>query len=96
MDKVYMVRHQHHGVVTSHVFASPPTPEQIEAIAAEAERLHGRPGRVTGWTRVVEAALCGATDVPAFEVAGEPSDQLDNKVKPGDFVGSGTGVVTPE
>jgi hypothetical protein len=95
MAKVHMVRHQHHGVVTSHAFSEPPSEEQIAPIAAEAERIHGRPGRATGWVRVVEVELMGPDDIPVFEVPGEPSEQLENDAGAPKLVAAGIGIVTP-
>lgn len=62
MAKVYMFRHQKAGIVTSHVFTSPPTSQQIAPIKAEVERLHGR----EGWGAVHEAELMGPEELPVF------------------------------
>ena len=62
MPKVFMVRHQKAGIVTSHVFASTPTPAQVAPIVEECERLHGQ----GGWVLIHEAELLGAGSQPVF------------------------------
>lgn len=62
MANVYLFRHQKAGIVTSHVFASPPTDEQIAPMKTEVERLHGR----EGWGAIFEAELMGPGDIPVF------------------------------
>jgi len=97
MAKVYMVRHQHHGVITSHVFTEHPSEEQVAVLAAEAERIHGRQGRVTGWARVVEAELCGPSDLPKIDPPqGTPSTRTapGGEAASGELVASGTGVIS--
>lgn len=90
MAKVYMVRHQRAGIVTSHVFASPPTEEQVAPIVAECERLHGR----EGWVKIHEADLLLLTEVPVFPERAPASGQENGAAVP--VVGiEGTGTVTP-
>ncbi len=85
MRKVYMVRHQKAGIVTSHVFAEPPTPQQAAPIVAECERLHGR----GGWVSVHEADLL--TDgVPSFPERGGGSTDTQASVLPVAISGVGT------
>lgn len=55
MPKVFMLRHQRAGIITSHVFSAPPTEAQQAPLIAECERLHGR----DGWVSVHEADLVG-------------------------------------
>lgn len=64
----YMYRHQHAGIVTSHVFRSKPTPEQLAPLIAECERLHGR----EGWGMVHEAEMLDA-EIPHFPERPAPS-----------------------
>lgn len=84
MAKVYMVRHQRAGIITSHAFAAPPTPTQQAAIVAECTRLHG-PG---GWAAIHEADLMSPSDLPIFPERAEGPAEL-----PGPTV-SATGTVS--
>ncbi len=61
MAKIYMLRHQRAGIVTSHAFTSPPTAKQQAPIIAECERLHGR----EGWVKVHEVDLL-TNELPSF------------------------------
>ena len=90
MAKVFMVRHQRAGIVTSHVFAQPPTDEQQAPIIAECNRLHG--AELKGkpcWTSIHEAELV-TTEIPAF-----PARASEDAVKPVTVSGTGT-VTNPE
>ncbi len=89
MAKVYLYRHQQAGIVTSHVFASPPTDAQIAPIKAEMERLHGR----EGWGMIFEAELMGPEDVPVFPERAN-NGSVDNVASPALVVISGSGTVT--
>ena len=82
MAKVFMYRHQHAGIVTSHVFSKPPTDEQLAPIIAECERLHGR----AGWGKIHEAEFLG-DEVPSF-----PKRESGPARTP-QFGASGTGTV---
>ena len=66
--KVFMFRHQHAGIVTSHVFSKSPTVEQIAPLKAEVERQHGR----EGWGMIHEAELL-SDEVPVFAAPAGPS-----------------------
>jgi len=89
--KVYMFRHQHAGIVTSHVFAAPPTDDQIAPIKAECERLHGR----AGWGMIYEAEFMATdADVPSFPERA-PAGGGDNAASVSAPVISGAGTVTP-
>lgn len=89
--KVFMVRHQHHGMVTSHVFTAKPSDAQVKALADEAARIHSK----AGWTRIVEADLLGPEEMPPIpEQPGEPSGQTENKADKPKFVVTGVGTVT--
>lgn len=85
MAKVYMFRHQHAGIVTSHAFTEPPTPAQIAPLRAECERLHGR----EGWGMIHEAELLGADKIPSIPVRATGPAEL-----PGPTI-SAVGTVTP-
>lgn len=89
--KVYLVRHQHHGVITTHAFTKSPTAEQMKPLLDEAERLHSK----KGWGRIVEAELLGPDEMPSVAAAqGTPSTQTENKSDKPKFVASGTGTIT--
>lgn len=60
--KVYMFRHQHAGIVTSHVFAQLPSGEQLSPLLEQATRVHG-----PGWIRVHEAEFIEGDAVPQIE-----------------------------
>jgi hypothetical protein len=63
MAKVYFVRHQKAGIVTSHAFRSPPTEAQQAPIKAECERMHGR----EGWVMIHEAEfITDESTLPVF------------------------------
>jgi len=90
MAKVYMYRHQKAGIVTSHVFASPPTEEQMAPIKAEVERLHGR----EGWGQIFEAEFVASTDeIPSFPPR-DAGGATENKAAAAELAISGTGTVT--
>lgn len=72
MAKVYMVRHQRAGIITSHVFSSPPTAEQQAPVLAECARVHGP----DGWAIVHEAELLGAGELPAFPSRAEERSDI--------------------
>jgi len=57
--KAYLIRHQKHGFVTSHVFLEPPTKAQVAPILADIATRHA-----TGWVRIVEVDLMGPGEVP--------------------------------
>ena len=57
--RAFMLRHQHAGIITSHVFINKPTVAQLEPLVKECERLHG----TGGWVLIHEAELVGH-DVP--------------------------------
>jgi hypothetical protein len=61
MATAYMLRHQHAGILTSHVFLSHPTREQLEPLISECERLHG----AGGWTRLHEVEALATGELPA-------------------------------
>lgn len=88
--KLYMVRHQRAGIVTSHVFLSPPTEAQIAPIKAECERLHGK----EGWAIIHEAELMDGSAIPIFPER-SASGGTDNIAAVSGPVISGTGTVTP-
>ena len=88
MAKVYMIRHQVAGILTSHVFTKKPTEEQVAAVKDECEQLHGTEFKGKApWVAIHEAELMG-DEVPAFpkREPGKPA------MKP--FGISGTGTVT--
>jgi len=89
MPKVYMVRHQKAGILTSHVFLAPPTDEQVAPLVAECERVHGR----TGWVQIHEADLMTAEDVPSFPDRSAGAGKSNAAAQP--FGVSGVGTVTP-
>lgn len=72
MAKVYMVRHQRAGIITSHAFSSLPTAEQQAPIIAECERLHGK----GGWAIVHESELLGDGELPTFPVRPEGRNDI--------------------
>jgi hypothetical protein len=63
--KVYMVRGRKAGILTSHVFSSPPSEEQMKALVPEDEGA--------GWPRVHEAELLDSSELPAAKEAPAPS-----------------------
>jgi hypothetical protein len=63
MSKIYMVRGRKAGILTSHVFSSPPSDAQMKALVPEDEGA--------GWPRVHEAELLSASDMPAAKQAPE-------------------------
>jgi hypothetical protein len=96
MATCFLFRHQHAGIITSHVFAKQPTAAQLAPMIAEAERLHGnRPGKdgKPPWHSVVEVEL--VTDaVPSFPDR-ENSGAKDNIASPPRVTVSGAGTVSP-
>lgn len=93
--KVYMVRHQAGGILTSHVFESKPTEAQIAPLRAECERLHGKAHAKTGevyWMNVVEVPLLG-NEVPSFPAPAPASGSKKNAAARPEFAVSGTGTV---
>lgn len=60
--KCYLVRHQKEGVVWAHVFAAPPTDEQVAPILKDLATRHDP----NAWHRIVEADLFGPGEVPVF------------------------------
>lgn len=91
MAKVYMVRHQRAGIITSHAFSSPPTPEQQAPILAECARVHG-PG---GWAIIHEAELLGDGELPKFLVPAGSGVGGAGAAASSQIVISGTGTVIP-
>jgi hypothetical protein len=89
MASVYLFRHQHHGILTTHVFAERPTAEQVAPLRAYCERLHG-----AGWDSIHEATMVAPGEVPSIDMP--PSvDSSENKSAMQLFSVSGTGTVTP-
>ena len=84
MKTVYMVRNQHAGVLTTHVFEQPPTEEQVAAMLPHAARVHA--SAADGWGMVHEAQLLGPDELP--QPPAPPRRDPD-----GNFVGSGAGTV---
>lgn len=74
MAKIYYVRHQAHGVVHEFPFAEQPTQEQVALVAKHCFALHGfghpKTPDVPYFTRIEEAELLGASDMPAIKQPG--------------------------
>lgn len=67
MAKIYMVRHQAHGLLWQFPFESSPTNEQQAVLADYCARLHGENHPKTGeayWSSVAEIELLGPEDAP--------------------------------
>ena len=69
MATCFMYRHQHAGIVPSHVITSRPRPEQLAPLIAECELLHGQKGRGI----IHEAELLSSDETPKFPERPAPS-----------------------
>lgn len=85
MAKVYMVRGRKAGILTSHVFSSPPSDAQMKALVPEDEGA--------GWPRVHEAEMLG-DEVPAKKNVPAALSVASGAGLPAMEM-SATGVVTP-
>lgn len=91
MTKIYLIRHQHHGFITSYAFAKTPTQAQLDPLLEEAERVHSK----KGWVRIIEVPLLDVGELPEVVVVGTPSTRTESIADKPKFTVSGTGVVTP-
>jgi hypothetical protein len=88
--KCYLIRHQKAGVVTSHVFTSAPTAEQVAPVLADLAKRHDP----NSWHTIVEAELFGPGEVPVFAPAVEHAPGLVEQILGlGDFKFDGVGHV---
>lgn len=87
--KAYLYRHQHAGIVTSHVFTERPSDEQLAPLKAEAERLHGR----DGWSAIHEIDVVGPGELPFVPPAPGSAGDGDGATVP-PFSVDGTGTIT--
>lgn len=87
MKTIYLLRHQFHGLVTSHAFAEKPTDKQLAPILAELEQRH-KPAFLIGdlaelhkaelpvdgapWIALIAVPCCEAEDVPTVTLHGGP------------------------
>ena len=62
MATAWIYRHQHAGMMTSHVFTSKPTMAQLAPLVAQASKVHTK----QGWGMCVEVQLLGPGEVPVF------------------------------
>jgi len=93
--KCYMVRIQHAGWVTTHVFQNEPTPEQMAPLIVEAERIHGRSG--LAWVESAQWVTGSAIPVVAPPPQPAPPAKAGaGAADVGKFIISGTGTVTPK
>lgn len=93
MPVAFIFRHQHGGFDTSHVFLSRPTDEQMAALSARADSIHG-----VGWAIASEVTLIDDDTVPDVAVANTYTGDAGNSGKASvEYVCSGSGsVVNPE
>ncbi len=85
--KAYMLRHQHAGVITSHVFLEEPDEAQIAPLLEAANRVHGE-----GWHRVQEVEVVHEDDVPQLDTPSYDSDR-SSRAAPPEFVIAASGKV---
>jgi hypothetical protein len=94
MKTIYLVKHQHGGMLTSHAFANMPTEAQIEAMGKNADGIFGQ----EGFAEVRECKLIEGGDVPEFValnsagIGGSPGEGTAGATA---IVGEGVGTVTP-
>ncbi len=96
MSKVYLARHQAHGMLWQFPFASVPTDEQLAILANYCDRLHGEKHPKTGedyFLKVEELEMLTPSDVPQALIPVGGSSR-DNTAALGDNQVSGVGHVS--
>lgn len=98
MNKIYLARHQAHGVVHEFPFSDPPTEAQLAKVWTFCFGIHGASHPKTPsepyWLNVAEIAVLGPSDVPEFETPGLKS--VASTALVGELSVSGAGTVTPK
>jgi hypothetical protein len=90
--KAYVFRHQRGGAISTHVFAKPPTDDQMAAMNDEADAIFG-----PGWGEVREVELVEDDTVPSFgakaPAGGGTGEAFVAQVSASQFISSGVGHV---
>lgn len=105
MAKIYFVRHQAAGILTSYPFASEPSKEQLAAIERLCFQGYGAEhpkSKEPYWLRVIEAEVLGPSDIPSvpdlvevtLRVARDPVS-IANEASLSKLGVSAVGTVTP-
>jgi hypothetical protein len=97
MEKIYLARHQAHGVVHEFPFSQAPTESQMAKVWSFCFGIHGASHPKTPsepyWITVVEREVLGPEDSPVFEAPGLKS--VSSVAVVGELSVSGVGTVTP-
>ncbi len=95
--KIYLVRHQAHGVVDKFPFSAYPTEAQQAKVWSYCFGIHGASHPKTPsepyWLSVAEVEVLGPDDMPEFEAPGLRS--VTSQALAGEMSASGVGTVTP-
>lgn len=90
MTSIYLLRHQHGGILTKYAFTTTPNDAQMEAVGRDADAVFGE-----GWISVHEVSLIDDGMVPQVEgrAAGEVQVGATSGASFSSITGQGYGTV---